>query len=120
MCEILNKYFSSVFTLERPEGLMELENMLNQEKVAANLNKVIITEEIVYTKLFSLKSNKAHGDDGMWSLMLNELVNELKGVLTIIYNRSLSESKIPNDWKMANVTPIFKKVKSVMQVIIDP
>ena len=24
MCEILNQYFSSVFTLERPEGLMEL------------------------------------------------------------------------------------------------
>ena len=50
MCEILNMYFRSVFTLERPEGLMELENMLNQEKVASNLNKVIITEEIVYKK----------------------------------------------------------------------
>ena len=43
MCEILNKYFGSVFTLERPEGLMELENRLNQEKVASNLNKVLIT-----------------------------------------------------------------------------
>ena len=51
MCEILNKYFSSVFTLERPEGLMELENRLNQEKVASNLNKVLITEEIVNKKL---------------------------------------------------------------------
>ena len=61
MCEILNKYFSSVFTLERPEGLMELENRPNQENVASNLNKVIITEEIVYKKLCSLKSNKAHG-----------------------------------------------------------
>ena len=111
MCEILNKYFSSVFTLERPESLMELENRLNQEKVASNLNKVIITEEIVYKKLCSLKSNKAQGDDGMGSLMLKELANELKGVLTIIYNRSLSESKIPNDWKMSNVTPIFKKGK---------
>ena len=64
MCEILNKYFSSVFTLERPEGLMELENRLNQEKVSSNLNKVIITEEIVYKNLCSLKSSKAHGDDG--------------------------------------------------------
>ena len=27
-----------------------------------------------------LKSNKAHGDDGMGSLMLKELANELKGV----------------------------------------
>ena len=43
--------------------------------------------------------------------MLKELANELKGVLTIIYNRSLSESKIPNDWKIANVTPILKKGK---------
>ena len=84
MCEILNKYFSSVFTLERPQGLMELENRLNQEKVASNLNKVIITEEIVYKKLCSLKRNKAHGDDGMGSLMLKELANELKDVLTII------------------------------------
>ena len=58
-----------------------------------------------------MKSNKAHGDDGMGSLMLNELANELKGVLTIICNRSMSESKIPNDWKIANVTPIFKKGK---------
>ena len=47
MCEILNKYFSSVFTLERPEGLMKLENSLNQEKVASNLNNILITEEIV-------------------------------------------------------------------------
>ena len=27
---------------------MELENRLNQKKVASNFNKVIITEEIVY------------------------------------------------------------------------
>ena len=47
----------------------------------------------------------------MGPLMLKELANELKGVLTIICNRSLSESKIPNDWKIANVTQTFKKGK---------
>ena len=72
---------------------MELENRLNQENVASNLNKIIITEEIVYKKLCSLKSNKAHGGDGMGSLMLKELANELKGVLTKMNNRFLSESK---------------------------
>ena len=50
MCEILNQYFSSVFILERPEDLMKVENRLIQEKVASNLNKVLITEEIVYKK----------------------------------------------------------------------
>ena len=85
---------------------MELDNRLNQEKVAFNLNKVLMTEEIVYNKLCSLKSNKAHGENGMGYLMHKELANELNGVLTIIYNRSLSESKIPNDWKIVNVTAI--------------
>ena len=65
--------------------------MLNQEKVAPNLNKVLITEEIVNKKISSLKSNKAHGDDGMGSLLLKELTNELKDVLSIIYNRSVSD-----------------------------
>ena len=32
MCEILNQYFSFVFTLERPEGLMKLKIRLNQKK----------------------------------------------------------------------------------------
>ena len=61
MCDILNKYFSSVFTLERPEGLMELENRLNQEKIASNLNKIIITEEIIYKNYANLKVIKHIG-----------------------------------------------------------
>ena len=47
----------------------------------------------------------------MGSLMLKELANELKLVLSIIYNRSVSESKIPHDWKIVNKTPIFNKGK---------
>ena len=75
MCEILNQYCSYVFTLERPEGLMELER-------ASFLNKVLITKEIVIVckKLCSFKSHNAHGDDGTGSLTLKELGNELKGV----------------------------------------
>ena len=91
---------------------MKLESRLNREKVDSNLNKILITEEIVNKNLCSLKINKAYVDEGMGSLMLKELANELKGVLTIIYNRSLSESEILNDcWKIANVTSIFKKFK---------
>ena len=52
---------------------MKLENRFNREKIASNLNKILITEEIVNKKLCSLKSNKAHGDEDMGSLMLKEL-----------------------------------------------
>ena len=81
ICEIVNDYFSSVFTSERLEGLTVLENKLKRNKVSSNSNSMLITEELVY--LSSLKSNKVHEDDDMGSLMLKKLANELKGVLSI-------------------------------------
>ena len=83
--QILNNYFSSVFTLERPEGLMELANRLSKEKVASNLNKVLIQKKIVANKLCTLKSNKARGDDDMGSLILKE---RLAGILRRVQWRS--------------------------------
>ena len=41
--------------------------------------------------------------------MLKEITSEIKHALTMIYIRSMSESKFPDDWKTANVTPIFQK-----------
>ena len=107
MCNILNNYFSSVFTSERLEGLAVLEDKIKIKNVSRDLNDVLITEEVVYKKLCSLKTNKAHGQDGMASLVLKELANEIKGILTIIFNKSMAEHKVPSDCKIANVTPIF-------------
>ena len=86
MCDIPNQYLSAVFTFERPEGLMGLENRRNQKNVTSNLSKVLIAEEIVYIKIIPIDSNKAHGDYDTGSLTLKELANDLKGLLTIMYN----------------------------------
>jgi ribonuclease P/MRP protein subunit RPP40 len=45
----------------------------------------------------------------MATLMLKELASELKDILTIIFTRSMAEGKVPEDWRSANITPIFKK-----------
>ena len=63
----------------------------------------------MYKKLSSLKINKAHGDDGIASVVLKEISSEIKQALKIIYIRLMSESKVLDDWKTANVIPIFKK-----------
>ena len=34
---------------------------------------------------------------------------EISEPLCLILNRSLQDSSVPEDWKIANVTPIFKK-----------
>ena len=70
MCNILNEYFSLVFTSERLEGLTELGDELKLNNVSTSLNDVRIMEEIVYNKLCSPKTNKAHEEDDMASIML--------------------------------------------------
>ena len=81
MCNILNEYFSSVFTSERLEGLMELDDKLKLNNVSTSLNDVCITEEIVYNKLCSLKTNK-HMERMAWHrLCLRNLVIKLKEFL---------------------------------------
>ena len=73
------------------------------------LNNVLITKEIVYNKLSSLKINKAHEDDGIPSIALKEISIEIKQALTIIYIRSVSESKVSDDWKTAKCNSNLQK-----------
>ena len=36
-------------------------------------------------------------------------MDEIPESLTEIFNKSMSEGVVPQDWKIANITPIFKK-----------
>ena len=81
MCNILNEYFSSVFTSKRLAGLTELGDKLKLNNVSTSLNDVRITEEIVYNKLCSLRLTK-HMERMAWHrLCLRNLVMKLKEVL---------------------------------------
>jgi len=40
--------------------------------------------------------------------MLKELAEIIYEPLTIIFNESLRTGKLPNEWKLAHVTPIYK------------
>ena len=41
--------------------------------------------------------------------MLRELAEVTAELLAIIYQRSLLTGEVPEDWRLANVTPIYKK-----------
>ena len=58
-----------------------------------------------------LKNNKAPSIDSVGSKMLIEIADEISVFLTELYNKSLKTGDVPEDWKLANVTPIFKKGK---------
>ncbi|GAB0208076.1 mitochondrial enolase superfamily member 1 [Grus japonensis] len=49
------------------------------------------------------------GPDGIHPRVLRELVEELAKPLSIIYQQSWLTGEVPDDWRLANVMPIYKK-----------
>ena len=45
----------------------------------------------------------------MKSFYQKELANLVANILTANFRKSYDTGEIPNDWKVANVTPVFKK-----------
>ena len=41
--------------------------------------------------------------------MLKEVAKEIAPVLAALYNQSITEGVVPEDWSNANITPVFKK-----------
>ena len=53
--------------------------------------------------------NKASGPDNISGRILKECSREISPSLTVLFNLSLTLGKMPENWKLANVSPIFKK-----------
>jgi hypothetical protein len=64
---------------------------------------------MVKNKIRKLKEGKAPGNDGLIPQFLKNIMDEISEPLAVIFNHSLKEGMVPDDWKIANVTPIFKK-----------
>ena len=58
--------------------------------------------------LKSLKTGKATGPDHINNRILKELSCPLSSPLCELFNFSVSSGKVPDIWKQANITPIFK------------
>ena len=105
--DLLNKYFSSVFTKEDLKNLPHMsEGEKSNEMFASDL---IITEEAVRAKLSNLNPNKSPGPDKLYPRILKELCNELAKPLTYFFNLSIEKGELPEEWKLAEVTAVFKK-----------
>ena len=56
-----------------------------------------------------LNPHKAEGPDHIPTRFLKEFAAKLSPAMTLIFQASLQQGKVPDDWKQANVAPIFKK-----------
>ena len=105
--EILADFFTSVFTEDNSEELphIEVKNVTNSDY--ANLTS--INKEQVQKKLEKLRIDRSPGPDSLGPKVLHELSHTLSLPLSIIFSNSIASSILPEEWKSANITALFKK-----------
>ncbi len=102
--EVLNDQYESVFTKE-PDGNIPDKG----PSPYAKMEDPFITIPGVEKLLRNIKPNKASGPDAIAARVMQETATDLAPELTLIFNRSISQGKLPSDWKKANVVPVYKK-----------
>jgi hypothetical protein len=73
------------------------------------ISDIKVTEEKVEKAMRSLKANKAGGVDDLDSSFIKQSMEGLVKPLKILYEKSMKEGEVPEEWKEANITAIFKK-----------
>jgi len=105
--EHLNAFFSNQSTLGDIPANHSLPNF--KYLTDTQLSEIIVTVDQTMKVLLGLNENKANGPDGIGNRLLKNIAKSIAKPLTLLCNRSLSESKFPSQWKLANVTAIYKK-----------
>jgi hypothetical protein len=104
MTQILNKYFASVFTRENLDNIPEIEPLGE-----TGLSDIEINNERVAKAIKDMKMNKAAGPDELVSTFIKGTQESINEQLVNLFVQSMENGEIPEDWKTANVTAIFKK-----------
>ena len=69
---------------------------------------ILCTEDEIYDLLCTLDTTKANGHDEISAKMLKETAMSITPAVTKLFNISIRLGKLPDEWKIARVTPIPK------------
>src|SRR6184192_3994374 len=108
IADLLNSYFSSVFTVE---NISSIPNPISNFDFtnSQTFSDISVDEKLVYGKLSKMNISKSQGPDELNPKLIFELRNELCKPLTYLFNMSIQASVIPQDWCDAIVAPLYKK-----------
>jgi hypothetical protein len=102
---ILINQFKSVFTIEKDSNKMPDV----PHGHITNLEHFIITTEGVQKLLKRVNPAKAVGPDGIPNIVLKTCADTIAPALTQIFQLSIDTGDLPNDWRNANIAPVYKK-----------
>ncbi|XP_061185471.1 uncharacterized protein LOC133193522 [Saccostrea echinata] len=112
---VLNKYFAQVSSIN-DEPDIPLHGPGPPPQNNDILSEILITENEVYDQLSITDNTKPPGPDGISPRVLKEIATTIKNPLTKFFNLSLRGKKLPDIWKLSQITPVFKNKGSAQEV----
>ena len=101
---MLNAQFSSVFTEE------DTENLPQFNKQYPSLCILNVSANGVEKLLLNLNASKAAEPDKLSVKLLKATAHERAPVVQVTFQRSIDEGTLPQAWKEATISPVYKKV----------
>ncbi|KAK4831897.1 hypothetical protein QYF61_020044 [Mycteria americana] len=105
---VLNAFFASVFK-SRANCSLGTQPPESEDGDGDQNGAPIIQGEMASDLLHHLDTHKSMGPDEIHPRVLKELADVLTKPLSILYQQSWLNGEVPADWRLANVTPIYKK-----------
>ena len=104
---VFNRFFHSVFS---PPDLLPPTNFTASASANTNcLSSIQLTPDELAEVLRSLDPNKACSPDNIPNRLLRNIADEIGPSMCRLFNLSLSLGIMPDNWKLANITVVFKK-----------
>ena len=111
MSECLVSVFASVFCSDIPQVQ---ETHQASEDLMTSLT---ISQDDVKLLLSNTDGNSVMGPDGIHPLVLKNCADVISYPMHVIFSCSLSEGIVPDNWKIATIVPIYKKVTDMTRLI---
>ena len=104
VAEEFNDYFSLVFSRE---DLLSLP-VVDGGPAGGGLFDMVVSREKVRDMLGKLRADKAPGVDKLSQRLLLHFPDEILVPVCMLFEKSLRVGQVPEDWRRANVVPIYK------------
>ena len=102
--DAIGKYFNSIYTPYYGGILPEMQQITDEQ-----IGEIKINPKMVEEKLVKLNIHRASGPDGIHPHVLQKTAKAMSIPLAHIFQQSLDTGEVPEEWRIANVTPIHKK-----------
>ena len=134
LANTMNQYFTSITKQLNPKKSPQLKNLediinyqhISTEKINSSNNTKtelftfnLVSSDEIKREILTLNNKKASREGDIPVNILKDAIDTYLPILTKVINSSIEQNKIPNELKLVDVLPIYKKKTLLIRKIID-